>query len=298
MLAYRIFVLAITLIATITLNAQEHLIDRTTAIRNNRSVFYSVDGHTMSMTYSKHPFTIAGLKKVYADFKISDLTRTSDPQLPVDNYLFHGEKEVAAGLNQYLSTYFLKNKFNRVTVMHITGYEHRSDPYERELVELAFLEQLPETSYQTTPLNNVQFAGRELELGATCNWMNTNNIGCPMFGQLDWSYHESLEGARKHSLRRYKMLEVKNRGKVVTDGRIPVIFEGESTTARKVTYDFAGVDSPLTKESNGDLLTVYYVSATVRGKHVSCTLSSWNKDAKDETGVAPLISEVMQLPSR
>ncbi len=47
--------------------------------------------------------------------------------------------------------------------------------------------------------------------------------------------------------------------------------------------------------TGGKTLTIYYIAEKVRGNYLSCVLSYWNNDVITETGLPPLLNEVMKL---
>ena len=112
---------------------------------------------------------------------------------------------------------------------------------------------------------------------------------------MNWSVHGTLATAKSAIANQLLATKSKKGGKVIAELNVPVIFEGTEATAKKVIYDFTGLNSLLAGASGGKTLTVYYVAAAVRGNYVSCVMSFWNNDTITASGLSPLVEEVMQL---
>lgn len=139
-------------------------------------------------------------------------------------------------------------------------------------------------TYSTRTLN---FLGREIQLGASCNWMFVNNLQCPGNGQMNWSVYPTLEAAQKGI--QHQMKQNAER-KILKSEEIKVIFEGEPTVATRIVYKF-GIPRLIMGGSNN--LAVFYVTAKVRGQNVGCVLSNYVENENDYT-LGALLQEVME----
>lgn len=144
-------------------------------------------------------------------------------------------------------------------------------------------------------IDSINFAGRKIKLGTSCNWTNVNTVQCPSYGEMNWSVHKELEDAKNTVDQQFAITKSRNNGKVISEETVEIEFEGTETTAKKVIYDFTGITSVLVNMSGGKTLTIYYVATEIRGNYVSCVLSFWNNDTITENGLAPLLEKVMKL---
>ncbi len=115
---------------------------------------------------------------------------------------------------------------------------------------------------------------------------------------MNWSIHKTKESADLSIQNQLKATKIKNGGKVISEEEVDILFEGVSTKAQKVYYDFTGITSVLASMSGGKNLTIFYVSEKVRGNYVSCVLSFWNNDTINPSGLPPLLEEVMSIEKK
>ena len=144
-------------------------------------------------------------------------------------------------------------------------------------------------------IDSINFAGRKIKLGNSCNWTNVNTVQCPYYGEMNWSVHKDLEDAKNTVEQQFSITKSRKNGKVISEEIVDIEFEGTETKAKKVIYDFTGLTSVLASMSGGKILTIFYVATEVRGNYVSCVLSFWNNDTITENGLAPLLEKVMKL---
>lgn len=137
------------------------------------------------------------------------------------------------------------------------------------------------------PTRTLNFLGREIKLGTTCNWMFVNNLQCSGNGQMNWSVYPTLEEAQKRT--QLQMTQNAER-KILKTEELKVIFEGEPVTATRIVYHM-GIPRIIMGGSNN--LAVFYVSAKVRGQYVSCVLSNYVNNEDDYT-MGALLHEVME----
>lgn len=257
--------------------------------------FFNVDGIEIALVPKAIEFTPKAIARHYKELKIkaTEIT-TSDDQLGRTNYLVTKAYERAPGLVAYSSTWFVQDT-GRTVAVSFQGRNKVDRVLARKIVLICVNKQMPPSIYQPAGNKVINFAGRQVELGGSCQWMSVNNLQCPHNGQMNWSSHKSLEGANLELEDHFRFLNAGQRGKITSDEMVDVVFEEQDVKARKLVFDFTGVTSALVGMSGGKTLTIYLVAAPVRGKFVSCVISHWNNDGLDNNGLPGLAAEVMTL---
>jgi hypothetical protein len=268
---------------------------RLQAINNNGVSFYNIDGYSITSQSFNYPFNEKGLKKAYRKYSIKkNEEKKADNHLPYSNTRVTNNDEITENILQNNTYYFIENKEKRITVIQFTAINKRDQEFERTILNLIVENKIPKENYNSIAIDSINFAGRKIQLGAACQWMDVNNVQCPYYGQMNWSVHKDFEDAKNTTNHQFAITKSKKNGKVISEEAVEIEFEGAITTATKVVYDFTGVTSLLASMSGGKTLTIYYVAAPVRGNYVSCVLSFWNNDTITENGIAPLLEEVMK----
>ncbi|BDD05275.1 hypothetical protein [Aureibacter tunicatorum] len=274
----------------------DSIFNRLQAINNNGLTFYNIDGYTITKQTLNYPFTEKNLNKVYRKYSIKkDEKKKKDIQLGFDNYFVINNDEITKNLIQNNSYYFIENQEKRITVIQFSSINKRDKEFERTIAKLIIENAIPKENYASMTIDSINFAGRKIKLGTSCNWTNVNTVQCPYYGEMNWSVHKDLEDAKNTVEQQFKITESRKRGKVISEETVEIEFEGTETTAKRVIYDFTGMTSVLASMSGGKTLTIYYVATEVRGNYVSCVLSFWNNDTITENGLAPLLEKVMKL---
>ncbi|CAA0217731.1 conserved hypothetical protein [Tenacibaculum maritimum] len=287
----------IFLLTTILAKSQSNSIfNRLQAINNNGVTFYNIDGYSITSQTLNYPFTEKGLKKVYRKYSIKkNEEKTKDTELNFNNYYAANDKEITEKLTQNNSYYFIENDKKRITIIQFSSINKRDKDFERKLTSLIVGNKIPKDNFTPLAIDSINFAGRRIKLGNSCNWMDVNNIQCPYYGQMNWSVHEDLQDAKTTVEQQFEITKSQKGGKVISEEMVDVEFEGSETKAKRVIYDFTGVKSLLAGMSGGKTLTIYYVATEVRGNYISCVMSFWNNDTITENGLAPLLEKVMKL---
>lgn len=286
------------LLITIFAHSQENddFSKRLKAINNKTIIFYNVDGVDFSSQTFSNEFSEKGLKKLYKKYSINENnSKVKDESITSNNLFITKTESVTENINQINSYYFIENKDKTVTVIWFGYYNKLNKDFERQYVNHILNDEIPKEVFEPMTIGNIDFAGRKIKLGNSCYWTNINTVQCPYNGEMNWSIHKTLESAKNSIDVQFNLTKNKNGGKIVSDEDVDVIFEGIETKAKKIVYDFTGMKSLLAGVSGGKNLTVYYVAIKVRENYVSCCMSFWNNDNKTESGLAPLIEEVMQL---
>ncbi|RKE94659.1 hypothetical protein [Ichthyenterobacterium magnum] len=274
----------------------DSIFNRLQAISNNGLTFYNIDGYTITSETLNYPFSEKGLKKVYRKYSIKkDEKKTKDEQLPFNNYYVTNDKEITEKLVQNSSYYFIENQDKRITIIQFSSINKSDKEFEHSIVKPIIENTIPKENYASMTIDSINFAGRKIKLGTSCNWTNVNTVQCPYYGEMNWSVHKDLEDAKNTVEQQFAITKSRKNGKVISEEMVDIEFEGTETKAKKVIYDFTGMTSVLASMSGGKTLTIYYVATEVRGNYVSCVLSFWNNDTIRENGLAPLLEKVMKL---
>ncbi len=269
---------------------------RLKAIINNSTTFYNIDGVNFSSQTHNNEFTEKGLKKLYRKYSIKDSeVKTKDEAIALNHFLITKSEVITDNIKETNSYYFLENKSKTITVIWFGYFGEPNRKFEKLYVERILNDEIPKDAYEPITIQDIDFAGRKIELGDSCYWTNVNTVQCPYYGEMNWSVHKTLESAQNFVENQYKITKSKKGIKTLSEEEILVLFEGTETNAKKIVYDFTGMKSLLAGMSGGKTLTVYYVASKVRENYVSCCMSFWNNDTITENGLAPLLEKVMQI---
>ena len=283
-----ISILILLIVTQISFGQNEELFNRLRAINNSGTTFYNVDGVD---------FTNQNISSEFNEKKIQ-FRGGKTFCLGYENYKVVNREEFENSLVSVSVNYFVKNNDNRISIFWF-GYYNKSNPeFERKMIDLILSDAIPKDCFSSIKTDKINFAGREIELGGNCEWMNINNIQCPYYGQMNWSVHKTKESAELSIQNQLKATKIKNGGKVISEEEIDIVFEDVPSKAKKVYYDFTGVTSILASMSGGKNLTIYYISEKVRDNYVSCVLSFWNNDNINPSGLPPLLEEVMSIAEK
>ncbi|MHC1778334.1 MAG: hypothetical protein AB9834_23235 [Lentimicrobium sp.] len=269
---------------------------RLQAITNHGIDFFNVDGIEITSQKIDCEFSPRNIRKKFKQLSINENELNfSDSLLDFKNFYVFKSAEEPAGLINNISYYFIESKDSKTIGLTFAMVNKTDRDFEREFVRLIYQEAIPETVYNSLEVDSINFAGRKIPVGSSCQWMGINNLQCPSYGQMNWSVHKDADDAAKTVKNQFFAIKSMKKGKIVTDTTVNVTFEGTATSARRVIYDFTGVTSALVGMSGGKTLTIYFVAAPVRGHYVSCVMSFWNNDQINPGGLPPLMEQVMKL---
>lgn len=292
----KLFTLILLSAFTVSFAQNDIIFSRLQAINNNGISFFNIDGYTITSQTLNYPFTEKGLKKVYRKYSIKkNEEKRKDEQLAYNNYYVENDDNITESLVQNNSYYFIENQNKRITIVQFSSINKRDKEFERTILKTIIENKIPKENYASMTIDSINFAGRKIKLGNSCNWTNVNTVQCPYYGEMNWSIHKDLEDAKNTVEHQFAITKSRKSGKVVSEEMIDIEFEGTETKAKKVIYDFTGLTSVLASMSGGKTLTIYYVATEVRGNYVSSVLSFWNNDTITENGLAPLLEKVMKL---
>lgn len=269
---------------------------RIKAINTQSVTYYNVDGVNFSSQTFSYDFSEKSLKKIYRKFSIKDSDlKTTDESLSNKNVHVVKTESITENLLLTNSYYFVEDNSKTITIIWFGYYNKPDKDFEKQYINRIIRNEIPTDVFESLTIDSIGFAGRKIKLGNNCSWKNVNTIQCPYNGEMNWSVHKNIEGAKTAIANQLNITKSRNGIKVVSEEQIAVIFEGTQTTAKKVVFDFTGMKSLLAGMSGGKTLTVYYVAEKVRDNYVSCVMSFWNNDNLTKDGLAPLLEEVMHL---
>ncbi len=292
-----LFLLIVALTTTLSFcQEKDDFSKRLKAINNQTIIFYNIDGVDFSSQTFSNEFSEKGLKKLYKKYSINESDiKVKDDSLKNNNFYITKSENVAENINQISSYYFVENQNKAVSVFWFGYYNKLNKEFERKYVNHILNDEIPKEVFEPMTIESIDFAGRKIELGNSCNWTNINTVQCPYYGEMNWSVHKTIETAKNSIDNQFNITKSRKGGKVISEEEIDVIFEETETKAKKVIYDFTGAKSLLAGMSGGKTLTIYYVACKVRENYVSCCMSFWNNDTITENGLAPLLEKVMKL---
>jgi hypothetical protein len=290
------FVILLTSLQYALAQQDDSLLTRLQAIYNSGTTFYNVDGIEITSQHLNSEFSVKNILKKFKKYSIneSDLG-TKDSLVAGQNYFISRSEEIAPGTAQYTSYYFIENENKGLSAITFQAVKKIDREFERKFVDLIMKNGLPASVFTPLQIDSINFAGRKIALGKSCNWMGINNVQCPYYGQMNWSVHKTLADAEQCMTGQYNVIKVKRGGKIISEEMVDVIFEGTAVKAKRAIYDFTGVRSLLVGMGGGKTLTIYFVASPATKNFVSCVMSFWNNDSINPGGLPPLLEQVMKL---
>lgn len=277
---------------------QDHLeiLDRLQGISNNGVDFFNVDGCEITSQTTNCKLTIKDIRKKFKPLSIkkSDIF-TSDSLIKNENLISRKSLEVNENVSQYANYYFIKTGENKVTAITFASNKLIDKEFERNFISIILKNQIPKTVFSPLKIDSINFDGRKIFLGNSCRWMGVNNVQCPYYGQMNWSVHKTLEDAKNSVDNHLKIMKLEQKGKVVSEQIVDVIFEGNDIKAKRIVYDFTGMTSVLVGMSGGKTLTIYFIAGKGQKNNISCVMSFWNNDAINPSGLPPLLEKIITL---
>ncbi len=250
---------------------------------------YEWAGYNISIEKIKSSTKEKDISKLKKKFKIENIIKEySSSQIHCPNLIIETERELEIEgqkfpeIKQHSIFYILENTEDS-DLISISKLGDRDKVIEEQFLTLYFSNKLSE---YVAPLeiDSINFIGRNIYLGNRCRWKSPNNINC-MGGQMSWSVFDSYEKAKQDN----EIIILKNKFPkkvIIEDTDIPVVFEGNAVTARRIVYQPAN-----------DLaypLIVYYLVSEIEGYYVSTVLSHYGYNRNDYE-LPDLLKEVMQF---
>lgn len=272
---------------------ENSLTDRLCGLRIEGKSYYNLGEYSIFTDKVNQRFTSQNIAKLRKTYKLKKLVEETSTNAITENNKVITQKTQTKDNNNEIETYYFLDRGNsQMDIIGFMSVNFRDSIEEQRFLKLYVEKRIPESVFMEYPVSKVDFAGRKIELNNSCNWMNVNSIQCPYYGQMNWSLHQSLENAKKHTEIQYENTKQKGIAKVIAEDNVPVIFEGKDLIVKRTRYKMK-VPKFLMEGSNE--LIVYYVSEEVRGRFISCVLSHYSNDALTENGVPALLDKVMKV---
>lgn len=281
----------------ISFSQENNIYERLSALDNNGKIWYNIDGYSVTSEVFNYSFDEKGTKKVFRknDISESDI-KTKDDSIKNNNFFVTKKVEISDGKFQTDNYYFVENSDKKITLIWFIKNGKIDKETEEKLVDAIIENKIPAENFVTLKINSINFAGRNVELGDSCYWTFLNTVQCPYLGEMNWSIHRTLDDAKESVQNQLNLTKSRKNGKVISEEFVDVNFEGVSTKATKVIYDFTGITSALAGLSGGKALTIYYIAEKINNKNVSTVFSFWNNDQiNPETKLPPLLEKFFKL---
>lgn len=287
----------ILLILPLTLFCQESfengILDRLSGIKVEGKSYFNLGEYAVFTDRVNRVFNSKSIKKLKKKYKVKKAkNEISTNGIAQKNIIVTKKSQLKSGNNEITTLYFVELDESIIEIIGFYSINFRDTIEEENLINLYLENKIPESNFMIFPISKVNFAGRELELNNSCEWMSVNSIQCPYFGQMNWSLHQSLENAKNQTKIQYEITKGKTIANLISEEEIPIIFEGKETTAIRTKYK-AKIPAFFMHGSNE--LIIYYVSEEIRGRFISCVLSHYTSDKITENGVPALLEKVMKL---
>ncbi len=274
----------------------DSLFSRLQALSNIGIDFYNVDGIEITSQHINTEFSKKNIVREFRRYSIKEKDlNAGDSSIQSDNFYVAKSEKVYQNTIRQTSYYFIEGKYKDIIAITFGAINKSDKKFEREFVKLILNYEIPKSVFEPLLIDSINFAGRKIALGKSCQWMGINNVQCPYYGQMNWSVHKTLDDATQTVNNQYNVIKAKKQGKIISEEFVNVIFEGTEVKAKKAVYDFKGVTSLLVGMSGAKTLTIYFVAAPVRRNFVSCVMSFYNNDSVNPSGLPPLLEEVMKL---
>ena len=256
----------------------------------NNVTFFEAEGYNIFIQQVSAGLDKKGIAKVMRTYSAKGAAVTTDSDILGNNSVLQKNRE-KAGVTSYSTYYLLGISDTATTVIGFTRSIARDTTLEKDFVNAYILKQIPSFVYSSMSTDTIDFVGRPIEFSSVCRWMSPHNIQCGNFGQMNWAVFNDLNTAEQYRDTHYQMAQNKKLMKVVREEWIPVLFEGQETKALKATVR---IQLPMFLLGGTHTLIVYYVTAQVRGKYVTCILSQYATD-ENSFELAPLLSDMLVL---
>ena len=255
----------------------------------NDVTFFEAEGYNIFIQQVSAGLDKKGISKVMRTYSAKGAVVTTDSAILGNNRVLLKSRE-KAGVTAYFIYYLLgTSDTTTTTVIGFTRSIARDENLEKAFVNSYILGRIPSFVYSGMSTDTVDFVGRSIEFGPVCRWMSPHNIQCADFGQMNWAVFDDLKTAEQYRDMHYQQAKNKKLMKVMHEEWIPVLFEGQETTALRATVK---IQLPMFLLGVTNTLIVYFVTAQVRRKYVTCILSQYAPDDNDFE-LAPLLADML-----
>jgi|GEM_PF-927367 len=258
---------------------------------NKGDKYFEWSGYNIFITKIKTPKNEKDISKIKKKYKIDASSKYySSPYINISNHVIESVKDFEKGGKNYPDIkilqliYIIKTGEKESDLISFTKVGERDEYIEKTFLDLYLNNKL---SGYIVPkqIKFINFVGRNIQLGNLCEWRSPHNINCKG-GQISWSVFDSPEKAADE-IDLYIFKNEDANSVIIDDTDIPVIFEGEPVTARRIVYKI------LNRMERYPLI-VYYLWSEIEGKYVSCIMSHYGYN-KDDYELPDLLNEFMQI---
>lgn len=289
-----------TLLLTVSFGAfsQKDVLSQMHGLELNGNMIFNISGHQIMVMEDDNRLTDMGIKKLKKTYKLKGVdAEYKDNNLPNKNNLVIENtvpNEENPNIKTYQVFYFLEEGYKTVKTIYFQSLTPIDPKIRKAFMDAYFTHPSVLKKYYSKDWNaeQIDFVGRTIELGDACKWVAPNSVQCDALGEINWTEFDNLEDAEQQTK---LAIEGNNPKKIIKTESASIVFEGQSLPATRIVYKAGG--SKLLSGGAPDKKAVYYVTAEVRGKYISCVLSYYIYDT-DDYKLAPLLKEIMSLKEK
>ncbi|NOS93767.1 MAG: hypothetical protein HOP30_17750 [Cyclobacteriaceae bacterium] len=250
--------------------------------------FFEAEGYDIFIERVAYSLDEKGISKIKKKYSIKEGQLKTDTLLNLKTLVASKETH---GLKGLYSFYLIPAQEKVTIVIGFTRAQSRDSILERDFVKSYQTNQIPESVYTKIEIDSINFVGRTIQLGPICHWMAPHNIQCPDRGQMNWAIFDNHKDAEAYRDSRLEMARNGTLMNVKEEEWVSLKFEGQETKAKRTKVK---IQLPKLIMGGSNVLVVYYVTAHVRGKFVTCILSHYTDDI-GAYKLPPLLGEVLEL---
>lgn len=283
-----------------TVNAQhtaiEELYSYTHGVRIKEALLLNIKGYEIIVDKVKGDVSKRNFQTLFKGFGLSKKDMTAvDTSLGIQTFHISKQQTIEEGQSILQEYFFLQKNPDTILGISITAATKTDPVFVKSLFEIITQYGFPDSLISNANSPTFQFAGRAITIDSRCKWRGSNVIQCSGLGEINWSLHSTFEEALSQTT--VQESDNKNLKVFKQDNTelVPVLFEGTPTEAKKISFKVKGLSGALTKMEGSRNLIVYYITAPIRGRFVSCVLSHWTSDDIEAGGLPPLLGQLMEL---
>lgn len=289
------FIITILLFCNLSSYAQGQDLDfvsRLQGIKQNDILFFELEGYQIYVRPLAQPFNEKGIKKARRELKIAKSLMSYSSGSFSTNHQIINQTEVEHGnLKTHQSWYLFEKDQHQIICFWFASINKKDTVLEHRFINAFLNNQIPQSVYTSMQVDSINFAGRQIVVGNSCEWMGVRNLQCPYYGQMNWSLHRTLQDAENMNHHQFLITSQNKMGTILENKEVAVIFEGVETKAKRAVFK---IKLPSLLIGGSNKLIIYYVTTKVRDHYISCVLSHYTNDITNE-GLPPLLNKVMKL---
>lgn len=255
----------------------------------SKADFFEAEGYDIFVQSVDYALNEKGISRIRKKYSIKGAVLANDSATGLSVLLW---KKVEDSVTTYGTYYLFSENEQSSKIIGFVRAGSRDIALETDFVITYLANQIPPFVFTPLEIDTIDFAGRDIRLGPMCRWMSPHNVQCPGEGQMNWAIFNDQEQAELYRDTHVRLTKHKEHYKITEQAWVPVKFEGSETKALRIK---AQVRVPKWLIAGGSVLIVYYVTAEVRGRYVTCILSQYEDDVPAGK-LTRLLSEVMMLP--